>query len=357
MKFNKLTKVSAFVLAAVACFGAQAANNGVSVSITPVKSVLQSHDDVLVNVKMTNNSGADQLVLKSGTPFASTPDALFEVVRDGVAVDYVGRVTKRVAPTASDYFVLKAGKSYSQTVELSALYDMSATGNYSIRYNFASEHTFGSASSQGFAAASGAGELTSGNVSMWINGHANAKVSPAPTLSATLAASLSYSGCSASRQSLISSAFSGAKSYASGALSYLNAGTKGARYTTWFGVYDSTRYSTVKSHYNNILNAYNSQPFVIDCSCTDSGTYAYVYPNQPYKIYVCGAFWSAPATGTDSKAGTLVHETSHFTVLGGTADNAYGQTAAKSLAKSSPAKAIMNADSHEYFAENNPFQN
>ena len=27
-------------------------------------------------------------------------------------------------------------------------------------------------------------------------------------------------------------------------------------------------------------------------------------------INLCGAFWDAPATGTDSKAGTLVHEVS-----------------------------------------------
>ena len=25
-------------------------------------------------------------------------------------------------------------------------------------------------------------------------------------------------------------------------------------------------------------------------------------------IYLCGAFWQAPTTGTDSKGGTLVHE-------------------------------------------------
>jgi peptidyl-Lys metalloendopeptidase len=355
MKFTNLTKVSAFVLAAVACYGAQAANNGITVSISPAKAVLQSHDDVVVSVKLTNNSGVDQYVLKSGTPFADTPDALFEVVRDGVAVSYVGRITKRAAPTASDYFVLKAGKSYTQTVELSALYDMSATGNYSIRYNFQSAHAFGGANN-GFAAGGSAGELSSGNVSMWINGHNNV-AKAAPTLSQTLAASLTYTNCSASRQTLIATAFSSAKTYASGALSYLNAGTKGARYTTWFGTYDATRYSTVKSHFSNISNAYATQPFVVDCSCTTAGTYAYVYPSQPYKIYVCGAFWNAPNTGTDSKAGTLVHETSHFTVLGGTADNAYGQSAAKSLAISSPAKAIMNADSHEYFAENNPAQN
>jgi len=73
-------------------------------------------------------------------------------------------------------------------------------------------------------------------------------------------------------------------------------------------------------------------------------------------IYLCGAYWNAPATGTDSKAGTLVHESSHFTVNGGTQDYVYGQSGAKSLAISNSNNAVMNADSHEYFAENTPAQ-
>ena len=52
--------------------------------------------------------------------------------------------------------------------------------------------------------------------------------------------------------------------------------------------------------------------------------------------------------------GTLVHEMSHFTVVAGTDDWAYGQSAAAALAVSNPARAIENADSHEYFAENTP---
>ena len=91
----------------------------------------------------------------------------------------------------------------------------------------------------------------------------------------------------------------------------------------------------------------------MDCSCNDS-YYAYVYPSAPYKIYVCNAFWSAPLTGTDSKAGTLVHEMSHFNAVAGTDDHAYGKTAAGNLANSNPTKALDNADSHEYFAENTP---
>jgi peptidyl-Lys metalloendopeptidase len=48
---------------------------------------------------------------------------------------------------------------------------------------------------------------------------------------------------------------------------------------------------------------------------------------------------------------------SHFTIVADTDDWAYGQSAAKSLAKSNPAKAVDNADSHEYFSENTPAQN
>ena len=65
-------------------------------------------------------------------------------------------------------------------------------------------------------------------------------------------------------------------------------------------------------------------------------------------------FWSAPDTGTDSKAGTLVHESSHFVADGGTEDYSTGQYETKNLATSDPSSAIFNANSHEYFAENNP---
>jgi peptidyl-Lys metalloendopeptidase len=106
----------------------------------------------------------------------------------------------------------------------------------------------------------------------------------------------------------------------------------------------------VTGDYVNIYSAMSTQAFVFYCDCTDS-SYAFVYANQPYKVHLCNAFWSAPATGTDSKAGTLIHETSHFSVVAGTQDYAYGQTACRSLATSNPKRAIHNADSHEYFAE------
>ncbi|OBZ68366.1 Peptidyl-Lys metalloendopeptidase [Grifola frondosa] len=166
-----------------------------------------------------------------------------------------------------------------------------------------------------------------------------------------------YNGCSSSEQSGLVAAASAAQSYVAEALSYLQTHTAATpRYTTWFGSYTSSRHSTVLQHYTNMnSNDYSSYSF--DCTCTDAGTYAYVYPQDiTPTVYLCGAFWRAPTTGTDSKGGTLVHESSHFVLNAGTQDYVYGQTAAKSLALSNPSEAIMNADSHEYFAENNPAQ-
>ncbi len=170
---------------------------------------------------------------------------------------------------------------------------------------------------------------------------------------------LSFTNCSSSQQSGVTTAVNGAKTYSTGAKNYLlgkTYSTVGPRYTSWFGAKNSSRFNTTKSHYTSIENAFLTKPVVVDCGCTEN-YYAYVYPTQPYKIYVCNAFWSAPNTGTDSRAGTLVHEMSHFNIVASTDDWAYGQTACRSLATSNAKKAVDNADSHEYFAENTPSQN
>jgi peptidyl-Lys metalloendopeptidase len=359
-----MVKASVVLAMMVASCGVQAASHGVSVSVTPEKNALGASDDVVVNVTFVNTSSQPQQILKWNTPFAGQmTQPLFEVTRDGHPVTYRGAIYKRVVPKAADYYVLQPGQSYSAKVELSALYDMNVTGDYQVRYRTASAHLFHSAGQdeKGVAAKGGGNddELTSDHATLWIDGaHPRGTVvaeqSPVEKLAAALAGTTSYVSCSSSRQTAIASARTSAGTYSNNASNYLNAGSTGTRYTKWFGTYNSSRYSTVRTHYTNIKNAFANQNITVDCSCTDAGTYAYVYPTQPYKIYVCGAFWSAPATGTDSKAGTLVHEMSHFNVVAGTDDWAYGQSAAASLAVSNPTKAVDNADSHEYFAENNP---
>jgi peptidyl-Lys metalloendopeptidase len=337
---------------------AQAASSPIAVSIKPAKNVVQANEDVLLNITLTNTSAQDHSVLKWHTPFNGDEiEGLFEVTRDGVKVAFNGPHYKRGAPTAADYVLLKAGKSYTYKVEMSSMFDMSVRGNYSVRYQTGSISLLGNHTNNGFAAAGKqVVELKSNNVTMWING-SNKSTAAAPTFAPSLAGgSLSFTSCTASQSADITTGVANAKTYASNSLAYMNAGNPGPRYTTWFGTYDASRFSTVTSNFSAILSAFNDQAVVVDCRCKKT-YYAYVYPNQPYKIYVCKAFWTAPATGTDSKAGTLVHEMSHFTAVAGTDDWAYGHSAAKSLAISDPAKAVNNADSHEYFSENTPAQN
>ncbi|KAF9048777.1 hypothetical protein BJ165DRAFT_1609789 [Panaeolus papilionaceus] len=163
-------------------------------------------------------------------------------------------------------------------------------------------------------------------------------------------------GCLPEQEAEIVIAVSIAQSLINSSISYLNSHTSSTpRFTTWFGTFTTARHQTVLNNFISI----GSTPFskyTYDCSCKDANTYAYSYPTQCGTIYLCGAFWNAPTTGTDSKAGTLVHEASHSTCNRGpgTQDYVYGQSGSKSLAISSPNQAIFNADSYEYFAENTP---
>lgn len=365
MNLNQMVKAGVSAAALAACFSASAASNGVTVSIAPEKNSLKKDDNVVLRVTITNTSATPQYVLKWHTPFAGIEDHIFEVTRDGVDVPYLGAHIKRPAPTARDYYILKPGQSHTSKVEISSLYDMTVTGDYSVRYHAASVNLFMSKPNlrgnlTAAIAPADIDSIESAPVSLWVDGlhprgtkigtpfeMAKHNTNPSP-------AGLSYSNCTSSQASTVSSAISAAKTMANNSYSYLNNGTVGSRYKKWFGTYSSTRYATAKSHFYNIKNALDTKPVVVDCSCRQS-YYAYVYPSQPYKIYVCNAFWSAPMTGTDSKGGTMVHELSHFNVVAATDDHAYGQSAAASLAISNPARALDNADNHEYFAENTPY--
>ncbi|KAF8815718.1 zincin [Phlegmacium glaucopus] len=163
-----------------------------------------------------------------------------------------------------------------------------------------------------------------------------------------------YTGYSSDQKSSLLSAASAAQGYAKNATSYIGSHSSSTlRYTTWFGLFTSSRYQTIASHYSAInSNIFSTYSF--NCTCTNPWIYSYVYPDDFGHMYLCGAFWAAPITGTDSKGGTLIHESSHFTINGGTVDIAYGQLACESLAQSNPTSAINNADSHEYVVENHP---
>ncbi|KIY66487.1 zincin [Cylindrobasidium torrendii FP15055 ss-10] len=160
----------------------------------------------------------------------------------------------------------------------------------------------------------------------------------------------SYIGCSSSQQGLIDEATAAAQGYVEESSSYLNSNPLSTdRFATWFGTYTDARHSTVASHYSNMLDNPYSQ-YTYDCStCSEAYAYAYVHPDDDTTIYLCPAFWETTTTGSDSRAGTLIHESSYFA---GTDDVVYGTSGAAKLASSNPDSAVNNADNYEYFAEN-----
>lgn len=318
------------------------------VDLAPRQAAYAAGEPVLVDVTITNTGARPARLLSWMLPAADLEEALFVVTHARGRTGFVGAHYKRAAPESGDFVPLAAGASLTRHVDLARFYDLSRTGSYDVRF-VADEAAL--RPEDGATAA----VVASAPARLWIEGRAVAAPEPtAPDAVAALAGSLAFSGCSTTQQSTVTQAVGVANTMSDGALAYLSGTPSGTqRYTTWFGAFNTSRWSTAKTHFSSIANAFDTKPITVDCSCKKS-YYAYVYPTQPYKIYVCNAFWSAPLSGTDSKGGTLVHEMSHFNAVAATDDHAYGQSACKSLALSNPQRALANADSHEYFAENTP---
>ncbi|HWU86808.1 MAG TPA: M35 family metallo-endopeptidase [Kofleriaceae bacterium] len=327
--------------------GRAAASSDLRVDIALRQAAYAADEPVIADVTITNAGARKAKLLSWMLPAADLEESVFVVTHGGQRAAFLGAHYKRPRAEASDFVHLAAGASITRQVDLSRFYDLSRTGDYDIRL-VADEREL--RPDDGASAAL----VASNTARVWIEARAARPLEPVAI--SALAGSLSFSRCSASQQTTVAQATAVSNSMSDGAVAYL-AGTPAAnpRYTTWFGTFSTSGWNTAQSHFTAIADAFDTKPITVDCGCNKK-YYAYVYPNQPYTIYVCTVFWQAPLSGTDSKGGTLIHEMSHFNVVASTDDWAYGQSAAKSLAISDPSKALDNADSHEYFAENTPAQ-
>lgn len=330
-----------------------AASAPLDVTVETIHSEYAAGEPLWIEVTLRNNSPQSVQFLTWNTPFEGSFNAdMFRI--DGVQATYLGKLVKRGAPAADEIRTLAPGAALHATIDLAQGYAFQQDGVATVRLATTIMQLVNAKTDHGLALQTQ--PLTSNPVTMalhdtWLT----AKQWQAPQPQSGTA------NCSSSQSSTISSAISAASSMATDAYSALSSTSEAqrptaARYVTWFGAYTAQRYNTVSSHFANIKN--NLSKATVNCTCdgvsNPQGTFAYVYPTRPYTIYVCGAFWQASLSGTDSKGGTLIHEMSHFNVVAGTNDHVYGQSAAKNLASSSPDKAIDNADNHEYFAENTP---
>ncbi|MBU8894010.1 peptidase M35 [Corallococcus sp. M34] len=312
----------------------------VAVALSVPHAALASRESAWVTVTLTNVSGSPVRVLKRHTVAGGLREDLLSVTVDGVSVPYQGRRYHWAPPRETDFLRLEPGEQVSHVVDIGAVYDLSRTGHYRLRYQAPAVERANVAA------------LRSDDLEVDIAGRPF--VAPWREAPGTVSAqALTTSHCVEPTHpaATLNAAFSAARAMAADGLQYFNLFIPPSRYTNWFGTTTSARVATVKRHFQSISGAFETQSVVIDCSCTDADSYSYVYPSDPFRIFVCGLFWAAPTYGTDSKGGLLVHEMSHFTAVAGTDEWATGQTACRALATSNPTKAIDNADSHEYFAE------
>jgi len=313
----------------------------------------------LSNLKLAttlHNTGNETLRLLNNPQSVLTPDWATNVfsiskVNGSVWPDFHGVVVKwspSLAAKGKDFTVIEPGQSVELTHDLSTRYDFTASGEGT--YEFHALNTFTHIDTTGNLISLKASPNSP--VSLKLSG--NIAIIPLTPHSAKFVKRAKFVNCTADQQTQINAAVPAAQKYAGDALVYLTNNTSSTpRFTTWFGLYLPTNHDLVTEHFTAISGGQFST-FTFDCSCTKANTFAFVNPDNYGYINLCPAFWDAPVTGTDSKGGTLVHECSHFTKNGATEDYAYGQSLCQKLAQTSPERAIMNADSHEYFAENNP---
>ncbi len=314
----------------------------ITATVTPLQSTFDTSDNILTKVQFTNLSVNDVKFLVWGTPFEGRINTDFFNVQleNGTPLPYMGRMYKRGEPDDTDYKTLHPGETIEAIVNLNDAYNLKEAGNYTLQYTNKGKH----------------GKRK--DVASKQSGFAYFSLEDTGA-SRSYKRTPDFNSCSSSEQSTLNSALTQAENLSKIARNDLQNApislrSSAARYNEWFGAYYEPRYSIARSNFEKIYSATSGQIIGFDCSCNDS-SYAYVYPSEPYTMYICNGFWSAPLTGTDSKAGTIIHELSHFTVVAGTKDYVYSQSDARNLADTSPALAVGNADNHEYFAENTPY--
>ncbi|KAF9480595.1 zincin [Pholiota conissans] len=326
--------------------------------------IIEKAEDYVIRTIITNESDKKLHILNDPRgPLLKLPTDTFRITDANGAQPRFKGVRVKYLPMAkspSDYRVLDPGESVETEHDLNEAYDFSdlQPGPYEIMgkepfYAFDKDtQTILPIRAHSISHHTHIKPLREKN-------QTRTRTAPFPKRAAT------FIDCTDDQQETIRTAAQVAQDYALNATSYANSVTEDAppRYTTWFGRYTTTRYTRVAAQFSAISSR-DFSSFTYDCSCDIENTFAYVYPHEFGHIYLCGAFWKAPMSGTDSKAGHLsfylfiyshdrfVGRNSHN--AGGTIDHTYGHRACKALALTSPNTAVINADSHEYFAENHP---
>jgi peptidyl-Lys metalloendopeptidase len=294
-----------------------------------------------VSIEFTNSAPYSLALLRWNLPFDDRFGSdSFHIIHNGKPVKYLGPKVKYAGPDAMDYVMIAANESVAVEVVLSNNYDFSKPGHYDMVFvadvlDYVTEYDFADIPHRREQFSPLKGIMTN---SLRI-------ITTTPLEPENLLAPVP---CSSTQNDQINSAASAQKTMIGYSVQRINEGDS-STYLEWFGTYTSSRWSTVRNGMTDIAD--NS---VVGYQCDNrQGIYAYVFPgDRTHQIYLCGNFWSSKEVGGfDTKAGTLIHELSHFSDIVGTDDWVYGTEGARNLASTDPARAVDNADNFEYFSE------
>jgi peptidyl-Lys metalloendopeptidase len=298
--------------------------------------------DATVMVELTNTASYSVALLRWNLPLDERFESdSFRVLYQGQPVNYIGSRVKYAGPYIDDYIFFSPNETKVYTVRLENAYDFSQPGEYDVIFvadvlDYESDDTFHTLpKTKGlFTPLSG---VLSNALQLTTTNKLYQKILRAP-----------YE-CDSSETSTINTAYSSKLQMIRYAVDRITQGGSTAQYREWFGAANNQRFEQAR----RIIDTVQRNTVIAAMCDTMANVYAYVYPTDTsHTVYYCDAFWRAPnAGGYDTRAGTIIHELSHFNNIGGTNDWVYGTTAARNLANTNPARAVANADNYEYFCE------
>ncbi len=336
----------------------------------------KNNEEANLVFEITNLTGKTLHILKWNTPLEGLISPCLDVKQGNKKIEYDGIMLKRGAPQAQDFYTLKPHQSVSNKVDITKAYGINKPGEVKVDFNpekfvyYADEPLSKAvtASSDGFKkqkktsislnikptsfkVVNATGKrLTAGEV------HRQAEQKKKKPKSKTIKAMSAMAapgllpcqlvGGTTAKKNIARNAHANGYALAKMALANL---LNDPKYKQWFGAHTTTRFNKVKKNYQTVISKMETKTFTYNLTSEgcDSGVFAYTYKGT-FTIWFCSAFWNAADTGTDSRAGTVVHEHTHATA--GTDDIQYGQQGCMQLAVSTPSNAVNNADTHEYYA-------
>lgn len=177
------------------------------------------------------------------------------------------------------------------------------------------------------------------------------------------AAALTYADCTKTERGIIAASLERAERLT---LTAATAVGPTPVFQRWFGKHTVQSGEKVRRNLKAVVSAIRKDEIAAVCVNEGSGlcdgdTYAFVDPDDPYQVSLCPAFFvmdtmkqltdESVAAGNGTRAGTWVHEITHFTNVAATDDICYSREDCSDMASAAPMDALMNADSYQYFVE------